>query len=251
MKLKKTERLDKILAHMGYGTRSEIKKLAKAKRVRVNGTIVKDSGTHVDPHRDRIDVDGETVVYRDFIYLMMNKPQGVVSATEDARDRTVLDLLGDAERHFRPFPVGRLDKDTEGLLLLTNDGMLAHQLLSPRKHVPKTYYAEVEGTVDENDEAAFRRGVVLDDGYETLPAKLVVLDVDHKEETPVSRIELTITEGKFHQVKRMFAAVGKKVTYLKRIAMGPLQLDERLVPGKYRELTAEELDKLDRFRDPT
>lgn len=241
--MKATQRLDKLLAHTGWGTRSEIKKLVKRGAVLVNGTVVKDSGLQIDPQKDKIRVDGEPVEYKEFIYIMMNKPQGVISATEDVRERTVLDLLGPEVGHFRVFPAGRLDKDTEGLLLLTNDGKLAHNLLSPRKHVPKTYYAEVEGKVTEEDVEAFKRGVRLDDGYVTLPGELVILDVKDGER-PLSKIELTIREGKFHQVKRMFQAVDKLVVYLQRISMGTLRLDHRLPLGGYRELTEDELKGL-------
>jgi 16S rRNA pseudouridine516 synthase len=236
---KERQRLDKVLAHMGYGTRKEIKKLVKERRIKVNGQIAKDPGLHVWPSHDRIEVDEEIVTYREYIYLMLNKPQGVLSATEDFHAKTVVELLDPAYTAFQPFPVGRLDKDTEGLLLLTNDGKLAHQLLSPRKHVPKTYYAVIRGTVTEADTAAFREGVVLDDGYRTMPGELKIL-----RSGPESEIELTIYEGKFHQVKRMFEAVGKKVIYLKRLSMGPLTLDETLEPGEYRELTDEEVASL-------
>ena len=174
------------------------------------------------------------------IYLMMNKPQGVLSATEDANDQTVVDLLEFEDARYEPFPVGRLDKDTEGFVLLTNNGKLAHELLSPKKHVPKTYYAKVEGTVTEEDVNTFKQGVTLDDGYVTKPAELKVLKSDQK-----SEIELTITEGKFHQVKRMFIAVGKKVIYLKRLSIGPLQLDKTLALGEYRELTETEIEQLE------
>ncbi|KIL36266.1 RNA pseudouridine synthase [Gordoniibacillus kamchatkensis] len=237
-------RLDKLLAHMGFGTRSELKKLAKSGAIQVNGQTVKDSGLQVDPAADRISVDGEPVQYREFIYLMLHKPPGFVSATEDARDRTVLELLSDHYRHFAPFPVGRLDKDTEGLLLLTNDGKLAHNLLSPRKHVPKTYIARVEGAVGADDVRAFAAGVTLDDGYVTLPAELRIEQSAAESADGLSHIELTITEGKFHQVKRMFEAVGKKVKYLKRITMGPLRLDPDLPLGECRELTGDELEAL-------
>lgn len=243
-KLKHTQRLDKILSHMGYGTRSEIKKLVKNGEVRVNDVLVKDSGMQVDPYADKIVVDGEQVYFREFVYLMLHKPHGVVSATEDARERTVLDLLDVSYRAFKLFPVGRLDKDTEGLLLLTNDGKLSHELLSPRKHVPKTYFAVVQGIVDAQDAAAFRQGVTLDDGYVTLPAELVVLSARPDEQGGCSNIELTIHEGKFHQVKRMFQAVGKQVTYLKRLSMGPLRLDETLALGSYRELSDQEIKLL-------
>lgn len=239
----KKQRIDKVLSHMGVGSRSDIRKQAKQGLITVNGVVVKDSGFHVDPYLDRVEVNGEPVLYREFIYLMMNKPPGVLSATEDKRDRTVLDLLKQEYAQFEPFPVGRLDKDTVGLLLLTNDGQLAHELLSPRKHVPKTYEATVEGDVDAADVAAFAEGVELDDGYVTLPAQLTILGRERGAVTR-SQISLTITEGKFHQVKRMFLAVGKKVVFLKRVAMGGLKLDESLAPGACRELTAEELKLL-------
>lgn len=237
-------RLDKLLSHMGYGSRSEIKKAAKLGAVTVNGKLAKDSGLIVNPATDVVQFRGETVEYRDVVYLMMNKPPGVISATEDGRERTVIDLLEDEDRLLSPFPVGRLDKDTVGLLLLTNDGQLAHELLSPRKHVSKTYRADVEGAVGESDRAAFADGVTLDDGYRTMPAELEVLDVTDAEGTARSTVLITIKEGKFHQVKRMFEAVGKRVVYLKRVSMGPLELDESLPEGTYRELTDEEIEAL-------
>ncbi|WP_405110779.1 pseudouridine synthase [Paenibacillus sp. FSL K6-1217] len=239
----KKQRLDKVLSHMGIGSRSDIRKQAKQGLITVNGAVVKDSGLHVDPQQDRIEVGGEPVLYREFIYLMMNKPPGVLSATEDKRDRTVLDLLRPEHALFEPFPVGRLDKDTVGLLLLTNDGKLAHELLSPRKHVPKTYEATVEGEVNAADVAAFAEGVELEDGYVTLPAQLSILSRERGSRI-LSYISLTITEGKFHQVKRMFVAVGKKVLFLKRVSMGELKLDEALPEGACRELTPSELELL-------
>ncbi|WNN75289.1 pseudouridine synthase [Lysinibacillus capsici] len=232
-------RLDKLLANMGYGSRKEVKQLLKQKAVTVDGDYVKDAALHVDPEKQIISVFGERVVYTEFVYFIMNKPPGVISATEDLRDETVIDLLEPLHQHFQPFPVGRLDKGTEGLLLLTNDGQLAHNLLSPKKHVPKVYYAQIEGVVTEEDAEKFANGVELDDGYVTKPGKLVILKSAQQ-----SEIELTIQEGKFHQVKRMFEAVGKRVTYLKRISMGSLKLDENLALGEYRELTAEELNGL-------
>ncbi|WP_046215245.1 pseudouridine synthase [Paenibacillus wulumuqiensis] len=242
----KKQRLDKILGNLGYGTRSELKRAAKQGRITVNDAVIKDSGLQVDPYQEKIEFDGEQIMYREYIYLMMNKPQGVISATEDRRDRTVVDLLDVEYQVFQPFPVGRLDKDTEGLLLLTNDGQLAHDLLSPRKHVPKTYAADVLGEVGEDDITAFRQGVTLDDGYETLPAELRILEHMPTPEGIVSRIQLTISEGKFHQVKRMFESVGKKVIYLQRLSMGALQLDPALPLGEYRELTAAELESIGR-----
>lgn len=232
-------RLDKLLANMGYGSRKEVKQLLKQKAVTVDGAYVRDSAMHVDPDKQDVSVFGERVEYKEFIYLMMNKPPGVISATEDLRDETVIDLLEPLHQHFEPFPVGRLDKDTEGLLLITNDGNLAHNLLSPKKHVPKVYYATIDGVVTESDIEAFAQGVELDDGYVTKPGHLVIL-----QSSAQSEIELTISEGKFHQVKRMFESVGKRVTYLKRLSMGSLKLDDSLELGEYRELTQEELENL-------
>jgi 16S rRNA pseudouridine516 synthase len=232
-------RIDKMLANLGYGSRKDVKKLLKDGAVVVNEQKVKDGKQHVDPDKDVVTIYGEEVVYREFIYLMMNKPPGVISATEDSQHETVLDILEPEDLVFSPFPVGRLDKDTEGLLLLTNDGQLSHRLLSPKKHVPKTYFAVINSEVTEEDVAAFKRGVILDDGYETKPGELKII-----KSGLTSDIELTITEGKFHQVKRMFEAVGKRVIYLQRLSMGPLQLDDTLELGEYRELTDEELKSL-------
>ncbi|EPD54073.1 pseudouridine synthase [Paenisporosarcina sp. HGH0030] len=232
-------RLDKLLSNMGYGSRKEVKLLLKSKAVEVNGVSAKDVSMHVDAEKDSIVVYGEEVIYTEFIYLMMNKPPGVISATEDKKDETVIDLLDPVAQHFKPFPVGRLDKDTEGLLILTNDGHLSHQLLSPKKHVPKLYFATIDGRVTDDDVKKFKEGVTLDDGYFTKPGELTILSSGE-----VSEIELTIMEGKFHQVKRMFESVGKKVTYLKRMRMGSLQLDETLELGDYRPLTEAELEAL-------
>ena len=235
----KTQRLDKLLSKMGYGTRKEIKGIVKKGWVLVNQNVVKDSSRHVDPYQDKIIVNGEELIYREYIYIMMNKPQGVISASFDPGIETVVDLLPEKYQIYDPFPIGRLDKDTEGLLLISNDGKLSHELLSPKKHIPKTYFAIVDGKVDEEDVARFNEGVVLEDGYKTLPGQLRILKSGE-----LSEIELTIYEGKFHQVKRMFLAVGKTVTYLKRISMGNLKLDENLELGEFRELTEEELDIL-------
>jgi 16S rRNA pseudouridine516 synthase len=232
-------RIDKMLANLGFGSRKEVKKILKDGAVKINDEIVKDAKQHVDPETDTVTLHGEIIEYKEFIYLMMNKPQGVISATEDYQEKTVVDLLEMEDAVYAPFPVGRLDKDTEGLLLLTNDGQLSHRLLSPKKHVPKTYFAVIDQEVTEDDVAAFKNGVTLDDGYETKPGELKILKSGIH-----SDIELTITEGKFHQVKRMFEAVGKRVVYLKRISMGPLQLDESLELGEYRELTDEEIKSL-------
>ena len=224
---------------MGFGSRKEVRQFLKNGAVRVNDETEKKSGAIINTQTDSVTLLGEPVVYREFIYLMMNKPQGVLSATEDTRDKTVVDLLSSDFSHFNPFPVGRLDKDTEGFLLLTNDGKLAHNLLSPKKNVPKTYYAHISGAVTNEDVESFQNGVTLDDGYKTKSGELQILKTGD-----TSEIELTITEGKFHQVKRMFEAVDKKVVYLKRLSMGPLSLDEALSLGTYRELTKEEVEVL-------
>ena len=230
-------RLDKLLANMGFGSRKDVKAILKKKQVTVNNTVVRDGSTHIDPEADRIEVNHEQVHYEKYIYIMMNKPKGVISATVDDRDKTVIDLLESDLQIYKPFPVGRLDKDTEGLMFITNDGELAHQLVSPRKNIAKTYYAEIEGRITEADIEAFSAGVILDDGYQSKPAKLTILNRGE-----ISKIEVKLTEGKFHQVKRMFEAVGKKVIYLKRESMGELELDENLNLGAYRRLTEAELN---------
>ncbi|CAH2212140.1 pseudouridine synthase [Tepidibacter aestuarii] len=236
----KKMRIDKVLSNIGYGSRTEINISCKRGLVVVNGEVVKKNSTQVDPENDEILFNGEKINYREFIYLIMNKPAGCISATTDKWDQTVIDLLDREQIAFDPFPVGRLDKDTEGLLVITNDGKLSHRLLSPKKHVPKTYYAKIDGVVTNEDIEAFKEGVVLDDGYKTLPGELEILKSDD-----ISEINLTIHEGKFHQVKRMFESVGKKVVYLKRIQMGKLKLDESLELGEFRELTKEELELLE------
>lgn len=232
-------RIDKLLANAGYGSRKEVKKVLRKGAVSVNGEVIKDPKHHVRPQGDEVVIFGKEVEYKAFIYVMMNKPSGVISATKDLRDPTVVDLLEEKDRVFEPFPVGRLDKDTEGLMLLTNDGQLAHQLLSPKKNVPKTYFAVIDGVVTDEDIKLFQKGVTLDDGYTTKPGRLHII-----KSGTYSDIEVTITEGKFHQVKRMFEAVGKKVKYLKRISIGPIVLDETLKEGEYRELTEEEIASL-------
>ena len=200
------ERLDKVLSNLGYGTRKELKKICRSGLVEVNGEIAKDSGMQVDPENDKIVINGEEIFYRKFIYLMMNKPDGVVSATYDNRDETVIDLLEVEHQVFEPFPVGRLDKDTVGLLLLTNDGELNHRLISPKWKVDKVYYAEINAPITDKDIKAFENGVTLDDGYKCMSAKLKV--IENLEDS--SRVEVTVQEGKYHQVKRMFEARDKK-----------------------------------------
>ena len=228
----KKMRVDKLLSNVGVASRAELKKYCKQGLISVNGKVINNPGVQVDPENDEVKFNGEKIVYREFL----NKPDWYISATFDKHDPIVLDLIDPSYLVFEPFPVGRLDKDTEGLLVLTNDGQLSHRVLSPKKHVPKTYYAKIQGRVTEEDIFAFEKGVILDDGYETMPSQLKILKSDD-----ISEIELTIHEGKFHQVKRMFESVGKKVVYLKRISMGKLKLDESLELGAYRELTEEEV----------
>ena len=224
-------RLDKYLAEMGAGTRKEIGKAVRAGRVTVNGQASKNAAMQVTAEDD-VRLDGALIAYETFVYYMLNKPAGVISATEDARERTVLDLISERQRKGL-FPVGRLDKDTEGLLLITNDGALAHRLLSPKHHVDKVYYARLDGPVGEAEKALFAQGLKVDDTLTALPADLEIL-------TPATEVRVTIREGKFHQVKRMFEAVGREVLYLQRLSMGPLILDESRPKGGYRRLTEEE-----------
>lgn len=234
-------RLDKYLADMSVGTRQEVKKYIRQGRVKINEDIIKKPEYKIREDEDKVAFDGAPVAYETFEYYMLNKPAGVISATEDKRDKTVLDLIKEKKRKDL-FPVGRLDKDTEGLLLITNDGALAHRLLSPKKHVDKCYYAKISGGVTEEDVRVFKERINIGTQEEpewTMPAELKIL-----EKGTVSRIRLTIREGKFHQVKRMFLAVGKEVVYLKRERMGALVLDEELAPGEYRKLTDRELKSI-------
>lgn len=232
-------RLDKWLANSGFGTRTEVKKAVRAGRVLVNGHIATDPGVHVVTQDDEVSLDGEAVGYEPLVYFMMYKPQGVLSATEDRHDPVVVDLLHEADGRFDVFPVGRLDKDAEGLLLLTNDGQLTHRLLSPKKHVPKRYVVHVSGHLREADVKAVEAGIVLDDGYVAMPGMLNIIESKER-----SMAEIVIYEGKFHQVKRMFQALGKNVLFLKRVQMGSLALDTSLAPGDYRVLTVDEIQQL-------
>lgn len=231
-------RLDKYLADMGIGTRTEIKKYVRQGKVKIDGEVVKSPEIKVNPDVQTVSYLDQSVSYEKFEYYMLNKPAGVVSATTDEKDKTVIDLIT-AKKRKDLFPVGRLDKDTEGLLLITNDGELAHRLLAPKKHVDKVYYAKVKGKVTEEDVKAFKEGVSLGQGEMARPAALEILVSDE-----ISEIRLTIQEGKFHQVKRMFISVGKEVVYLKRLSMGSLVLDEKLPLGAYRPLTNKELEQL-------
>jgi 16S rRNA pseudouridine516 synthase len=232
-------RTDKLLASMDFGSRKEVKKLLKKGGFTVNGEIVKDGKFHVDPEKDLLEVYGEGVDYKEFIYLIMNKPPGYVSATVDKVESTVIDLLATNYHVYEPFPVGRLDKDTTGLLLLTNDGKLAHQLTSPKKKVDKMYLVHLDLPVSQIDIDALEQGVTLEDGYETKPAKIDMLNDDD-----LTKLYITIQEGKYHQVKRMFQTREKKVIALTRKRMGSLHLDPQLEQGEYRELTEDELNSL-------
>lgn len=230
-------RLDKYLADMGLGTRSEIKKAVRSGRVSVDGRTVTDPGTKVGPE-DAVLFDGTAVTYEPYVYYMLHKPAGVISASEDRRERTCVDLIDETRRRDL-FPVGRLDRDTEGLLLITNDGDLCHRLLTPSRHVDKVYFARVSGRVTGEDVRGFADGLQVDADFRAMPAQLRILRSDI-----VSEVEIVIREGKFHQIKRMFRAVGKEVLYLKRLSMGSLTLDPALQPGTWRRLTAEELAEL-------
>lgn len=229
-------RLDKFLGNHGFGTRKEVKLLVKRGAVKVNDVVVKKSDIKIVPENDTVTVYDEVVMYEPFVYIMLNKPAGYISSTKDYKDETVLELIEGFE-HYDLHPVGRLDKDTEGLLILTNDGKFSHDVLSPRKHVNKTYFARVDGYVTDDTVELFKAGITLDDGYKAMPAELQIISAGE-----ISEIELVIQEGKFHQVKRMFKAVDMTVIYLKRIKMGGLPLDESLTPGAYRKLTLEELN---------
>lgn len=237
----KEARLDKFLADAGAGTRSEVKRFIRKGKVQINGEAVKRPEQKVSAE-DQVFLEGKIVgAAPEFVYYLLHKPAGCVSATEDSRDQTVMEYVPRGRKGL--FPVGRLDKDTEGLLLITDNGAMAHELLSPKKHVDKTYYAIVEGRVTEENVKRIAEGVDIGEKKPTLPAKLEVMKAEEKQ----SEIHLTICEGKFHQVKRMMEALGKKVTYLRRISMGPLVLPQDLKPGECRELSAEEVEKLEEF----
>ena len=234
-------RLDKFLVACAVGSRTEVKNLLKAGRVTVNSKKEKSAKLQINEERDEIRFDGQVLEYEEFVYYMMNKPQGVISATEDPKHRTVLDLLDDMARSKEVFPVGRLDIDTHGLLLLTNHGRLAHALLSPKRHVDKTYLAQVKGMMTQEDVETFAEGIPLKD-FTCQPTKLELVSVDTEKEESLVRV--TIAEGKFHQVKRMVAYCGKKVVDLQRLTMGTLTLDEDLKRGEWRRLSKEELEGL-------
>ena len=234
-------RLDKYLVACAVGSRTEVKNFLKAGRVTVNGKKEKSAKLQINEETDEICFDGQKLDYEEFVYYMMNKPQGVISATEDSKHKTVLDLLDDLARSKEVFPVGRLDIDTHGLLFLTNDGQLAHALLSPKRHVDKTYLAQVDGIMTQEDVEKFAQGIPLKD-FTCQPAKLELVSIDR--EKSQSLVRVTIAEGKFHQVKRMVAYCDKEVVDLQRLTMGTLTLDEGLKRGEWRRLTKEELEAL-------
>ena len=226
-------RLDKMLADMGVGTRNEIRKACRANRIAVNDVIIRDPGVHIDPETDVITLDDEVIGYARYVYFMLNKPKGFVSATRDA-SRTVLDLIDCTVKGL--FPAGRLDRDTEGLLLITNDGALSHELLSPRHHVEKEYIVTLRDPLEEVKLDRIRSGITIDGNETCLPAEVTV--------TSERECRIILKEGKYHEIKRMFQAIGNEVTELKRIRMKHLWLDEALAPGEYRELTEDELRDL-------
>ena len=244
-------RLDKFLANSGIGTRKEVKEILKNKKISVNDVFVKDGKIHIDEAKDVVKYENKIISYKPFVYIMMNKPAGVISATEDNHHKTVIDLLNNEYRTYDIFPVGRLDIDTEGLLLLTNDGILSHNLLSPKKHVNKKYYVKIANSLSENDVKALENGIELEENFVTKKAKVEIIsndsenkNIENGNEKNENLVYITISEGKFHQVKRMFKAVGNEVFYLKRVKMGNLLLDEKLELGEYRELTEKELKNL-------
>ena len=228
-------RLDKYLADMGIGTRSNVKSEIKKGKITVNGAVCKDANVKIDSDNDEICFDGKQIVYEQYEHFMLNKPAGIISAASDNKEKTVVDLITDKKKKDL-FPIGRLDKDTEGLILISNDGELSHNLLSPKKHVDKTYYVELDKVLSDENANKVCQGVFIEKDVKTLPAQIERISND--------KVYLTIHEGKFHQVKKMFHAVGCEVTYLKRMSMGSLKLDESLKPGEYRALTSDEIKAL-------
>lgn len=233
---KDIQRLDKFLSNQLGVTRSEAKELIKKRVVTVNGTVGKLFDMKIDPEKDIVCSDGKEITYRKHIYIMMNKPQGVVCSTKDGESKTVLELLPDNIRRDGLFPAGRLDKDTEGFVFITDDGQLAHNILSPKHHVEKTYFAKLENIADEDDITAFEKGLEIDGGDVCMPAKLEILQDPHE-------VLITIKEGMYHQIKRMAEARGNKVLYLKRISIGGVKLDEKLALGEWREMLHKEVEK--------
>ena len=237
-------RLDKLLAMLGEGTRTQVRDLVRAGRVRVDGAVARDAGMQVNAEESQVFVDSRALHYKPVRRVMMNKPQGVLTAARDKRQKTVMDLLPPLYAAMGCMPAGRLDKDTEGLLVITSDGQLAHRIISPRHDVGKVYLARVDGPLAEEDVRAFAKGLSISDAdgeFEARPARLEILNVSPQE----SEVRVRVTEGKYHQVKRMFASRGRQVVYLKRLQIGALSLDPTLLPGQWREMTDEEIALLE------
>ena len=237
-------RLDKYLGNSGVGTRKEVKEFLKKRKIKINDKIVIDGSIKIKEYEDVIKFEDNIVEYKPFVYIMLNKPSGVISATEDKRHKTVIDILENNYKTYNIFPIGRLDIDTEGLLLLTNDGQLSHNLLSPNKHVDKKYYVELKTEITAEMIEKLENGIKLEENFITKNAKIEVMKDEKNIEKDLKKVFITITEGKFHQVKRMFKAVNNEVLYLKRVQMGNLKLDKKLNLGEYRELTENELKNL-------
>lgn len=236
-------RLDKILSDMGIGSRSDIKKYIKSKRICIDGEYILKSDIKIDPYKSEMFFDGKKLEYQKNIYLMLNKPKNVISATQDNNDKTVIDLLDEKYKKMNLFPVGRLDKDTLGLLLITNDGKFAHNTLSPKKHVQKKYTVIVNNYVNDSDIIKFENGIVLSDGYKCKSAKINIIEQDSN----MSKLNIEISEGKYHQIKRMFESIGKNVVYLKRIEFAGICLDENLKEGQYRQLNENEMKIINKY----
>ena len=234
-------RIDKFLSNMGIASRTESSKAARAGLILVNGVAVKKADIHIDPEKDEIIFCGRTIEYRKYTYILMNKPDGVVSATEDEKDRTVIDLLPEELQKLNLFPCGRLDKHTLGLVMLTDDGDLAHRLLSPKHHVKKKYFFESKFPLSDEEIEHLEKGATLEDGYVTKPSQIQLLE--NKQSGYI-----TLVEGKYHQIKRMLESVNNKITYLERVTFGPLVLDESLARGEWRFLTKDEIEKLENHR---
>ncbi len=234
------QRIDKIISSQMNISRNDARSLIKGGSVSCGGSVVTDSAFKADAEKSEITVNGKPLFYKEHIYIMMNKPEGVVSATNDPKTKTVIDIVPESMKRKNLFPAGRLDKDTVGFMLITDDGDFAHRILSPSKHVEKTYVAHLRDTLSGEGKAILEKGAVLSDGTECMDARVRIIDDEGK------KVEITIREGKYHQIKRMFASVGNEVVFLKRIAMGGLPLDDSLLPGECREISAEELEMIEK-----
>jgi len=232
-------RLDKFISNSSKYSRNEVKKIIKSGRVTVDEIKVKNADIKIDIDKNIIKIDNKQIIYRKYTYIMINKPKGVICATSDNNEKTIIDLLKDDYKNMNLFPVGRLDKDTVGLVIITNDGEFAHNSLSPKKHITKTYYAKIKGVVTEEDIIKFKNGITIDNGYKCKSSSIEIMKIE--KENNISHINIEISEGKFHQIKRMFEAINKKVIYLKRIKFYDIILDKNLKEGQYRELNEKEM----------